>query len=320
MMLSAFVVLIFTCLLVPMKSFSLAFSDIVDQTAIGPMLIEKPKHVYTPAIGIGSRVTGLEINETGSMKTTNRNNYLIGLDVDGSNTTLSIPFRDPKQSTDSRVDSKLVYASTSLILTPHIRADASYDFTRGYLVEDSTVDRNPLYLFPDLSYEKMEMSLSWISNPKHDSFLFSPIMYKRAETSSAWILSASIARYHLASIGSIQKYELFNRKSTLSYASIYSLSPGIAYSSTRFYKNWFIGGVLGANYDFNYFQKNYTDKPLQDDSVVTGSATINISSGYSWDHLTTGVFITIRSWNIILDDYIVRNSHGKSGWYFSYTF
>ncbi len=316
----ALIALIFMGLLLPMKSFSLGFADIVDQTAIGPMLVEKPKHVYTPAIGIGSRVSGLEINETGSMTTTNRNNYLIGLDVDGSNTTLSIPFRDPKQSTESRVDSKLVYASTSLVLTPNIRADASYDFTKGYLVEDSTVDRNPIYLFPDLSYEKIEMSLSWISNPEHDSFLFSPIMYRRAESSSAWIVSANIARYHLSNIGSIQKYELFNRKSTLSYASIYSLSPGVAYSSTRFYKNWFVGGVLGVNYEFSYFQKNYSDKPMQDDSVVTGAATINISTGYSWDQLTTGIFITIRSWGIILDDYIVRNSHGKSGWYFSYTF
>jgi len=313
-------ILTIAMLSLPMKSYSLGFADIVDQTAVGPMLKYKPKHEYTPAIGIGQRITGLEINNTGSMTTTNRNSYLIGLDVDGSNSTVSIPFRDPKQSTESRVDSKLIYAGMSLNINPNIRFDANYDYTKGFLVEDSTVDRNPLYRFPDLSYEKIDFSLIYLKNPKHTSFLFSPILFRRSESSSSWMFSANVTRYHVANINSIQKYDLFKRDSDLTYSSIYTFTPGVAYSSNYFYKHFFMGGVIGVAYDFNYLQKNYESKSMELDSQTTASAIINLSCGYTWEQLTSGVYITSRSWYVDLDKNHLQNSHGKSGWYFSYMF
>lgn len=307
-------------MIIPLKSYSLGFADIVDQTAVGPMLKYKPKHEYTPALGIGQRITGLEINGTGSMTTTNRNSYLIGLDVDGSSSTISVPFRDPKSSTDSRVDSKLIYAGVSLVINPNIRFDANYDYTKGFLIEDSTPDRNPLYTFPKLSYEKIDFSLSYLTNPKHTSFLFSPILFRRSESSTSWIISANLTRYHIANIDSIQQYDLFRKDSDLTFSSIYTFTPGIAYSSNYFYQHFFMGGVLGIAYDFNYLEKNYQNKVTAGEQQTTASAIINLACGYTWNQLTTGVYITSRSWYVDIDKNHIQNSHGKSGWYFSYMF
>lgn len=313
-------ILTFAMLTLPIKSYSLGLADIVDQTAVGPMLKYRPKHEYTPAIGIGSRITGLEINSTGSMTTTNRNSYLIGLDVDGSNSTISIPFRDPQQSRESRVDSKLIYAGMSLNINPNIRFDANYDFTKGFLVEDNTSERNPLYTFPDLSYEKIDFSISYLKNPKHTSFLFSPILYRRSESSSSWIISANVTRFNIANISSIQKYDLFKKDSDLTYSTIYTFTPGIAYSLNHFYKHFFMGSALGVAYDFNYLQKNYENKSMELDSQTSASAIVNLSCGFTWEQLTTGVYFTSRSWYVDIDKNHIQNSHGKSGWYFSYMF
>lgn len=312
--------LAYVCIaILPGHAFSFAFSDLVDQTAVGPMLKEKPIHQYTPTIGSASRITGLGIDEIQNLSTTNRNLFLIGLDVDGSSSTFSLPYKDPKQSTEARVDSNLFSAGLSLKFSPHIRGEINYDYAKGYLVQEDQT-KPPTYLFPDLSYTNLEIATHYQSNPNHSSFLFSPILFKRSQSSSSWIYGASINRRTVGGIGSVQKYKAFDRKSNLHDADIDSISPSIAYSHTHFFSHWFVGGAAGMSYNFSTYRKRYTTQETKLDDETTASALINIAFGYTWTQLTTGFFATTQSWYANLDEFHVTNSQGKIGYYFSYVF
>lgn len=301
-------------------SFALSAADIINQTAVGPLLKNKPKHIYTPAIGVGSRMNGLSFDSTEELTTTNRNAYIIGLDVDGSNSVISLPFKDPSESRNGRVDSNLIYTNVSLNLTPHIKTDFSYDFVKGYLVEEDTTRGFKQVLFPNLSFETIDFSMNYMFNDKHTSFLFSPIVFRRSQSSSSWLVGGSARRHVLGALGTTQSYAPFRKNPNINDATIYSLSIGGGYSISKFYQNWFWGGAISAYYDFNSVQKNYLNSPKVEKGDMTASSLINFTAGYSWTSLTTGFYTTVRTWSIYLDQMPVRNNQGKTGWYFSYVF
>lgn len=314
-----FAVIVLCLIFAPKSAFSFGFADIVDQTAVGPMLKEKPKHQYTPAIGIGSRLNSLYVNDVPSLTTTNRNVYILGLDVDGSSSTLSLPFRDPKTSREGRVDSSLINASVSLNFSSHVRGEVNFDYAKGFFA-DEQVGAPPRYLFPLLSYRRAEMAVYYQSNSDHASFLFSPILFRRSQSSSSWIYGLGVSQHDVNHLDTIQRYPEFDIKSQVTGATILSIGPMVSYSTTHFFKNWFLGGVIGAGYEANSYKKTYTNGSVRYESPATGSAIINISLGYTWTQLTSGIYVTSRSWSALIDDFYVSNSQSRSGWYLSYVF
>lgn len=306
---------------IPFQAHSFAFSDMVDQTVIGPLLKDVPKHSYTPALGINSRINGLTINNLESLTTTNKNSYLIGLDIDESNTTLTLPFKDPKESNDKRIDSKLLYINTSLKLNEHFQTELYYQYNKGYLKEEK--DNELLTLFPDIGYERIAVSLYYLNNSDHRSFLFSPVLYKRPRyTKTSWslIYALDVSQYKIFGLDNLSNYSQFDSPTDLQRTTIYNITAGISYSGSVFWDHWFIGGALGLYLGNDFIEKYYAKNVHASDTNFSSSSLFNFSFGYTWTSLSMGFYLENKSISSVFDKINISNSLGKVGWYTSYTF
>lgn len=309
-------------LLLPSFVWALAFSDILGQTAIGPLLNDDQSSKYTPAVGINSINNGLDLGGQKNLSATNRNSYIIGLDVNGNNTTLSLPFQDPKESVESRVDSDLFNMSTSIRLSDGVRAELSYNYVKGFLQEENQKEAVQKIIFPELGFERISASLYFLDNEKHSSFLFSPVMYKRPEISetSSWIYAVDLSRHKFLGLGTVQEYESFNKNSDISEATVYNLSGGIVYSQSSFFDNWFLGGAAGLYLGLDHIKKHYLSSEQRTENKFATAALLNLSTGYTWTSLTSGIYIEYRSFSVQIDEFSIGNNLGNTGWYFTYAF
>lgn len=299
---------------------SFSLMDVADQTAAGPLLREEPIYNYTTAVGVSSYLNSVQVSTADSMTSTNRNSYLLGLDINGSNTVISLPFKDPDESTRSRVDSQSFFLQSNFTIYKKIKTEVIYISTRGYYIESDPTKNSPRYLFPNLGFEKAGLSFSLLSNPKHFSFLFSPVLFSRGESSTSWIYGVELDRYFISNMNDLKKYPHFSKNSALENIAIYSFSAHASYSKTSFYKNWFWGGAFGLSLNSNQLLKNYSNSNAASESNINFSALLNLSAGYAWKLLTLGVFTTTKSFSIVVDDYEINNSVGKAGTYLSYKF
>lgn len=312
---------IFLIFVLPASAFAFSFYDVINQTVAGPLLQEQ-KYSYTPALGISTRLNGLEINDQGSLYTTNRNSYLIGLDINGSYTTLNLPYKDPALSRATRVDSELTFITTSLNITPNFKAELAYEYNSGYYSEENPKKNTLNINFPNLSLERISTSVYYLKNKDHVSFLFSPVLYKKSKfaDSSSWIYGADLSRYKINNLSPTYINQQKLAISKLTDVTAYDLSFGVSYSRSWFFQNWFFGGVFGLNYDFIYLEKKFLESKQTNDTQGAVSSLINLSLGHTWTSLTMGVYATAKSWNISIDESRIRNSPGRTGTYLTYAF
>lgn len=315
-----FLLFILMPLLLPKTVSALAFSDVADQTAIGPLLKEAPKYSYTPAFGLSTHTNSATINQTTDLSSTNRNAYVLGLDINGSNSLLSWPQKDQEDYLRERVNSKSFFAQTNFNVYKNFKAEVTYVSTQGYYIEENVGKNSSTYLFPDLSFEKIGTGVNWLSNEKHSSFIFSPILFKPSESSSSWIVGMDLDRYKISGLNDLQKVQALKSGSLTDAAMIYNLSFSVNYSKTKFFRHWFWGGAIGVILNNSFIEKRYVTNAISSETSQSTSSLVSLSGGYTWKQLTVGFFANAKNVVAEIDTYKINNSVGKTGIYSSYQF
>ena len=273
------------------------------------------------SLGIGSHVNSLIVRDdrnSYSLETTNRNLYLLGIDVnDRTHFLLQVPFKDPAQSRQSRVDSDVRSYSISYNWTPAISSSLSFYKNKGFLLENYN-DTHRNYLLPGLSVDQYSGMLYYLSNPKHQSIFIDPIVYKKASDSSSWICILGIDHTDVNNLKDIQILPS-STKSNLNSAQVDSLVGRIAYSKNWFWKNWYTTGAIGGGlHAHSIIAFSESDKISEVHAQI--NFLISLSAGYIWPTFSTGAFVNQATTQYQFENINLATNFGNMGMFISYQF
>lgn len=294
--------------------------DMVNQTVVAPLFQEKPKYNISAAFGISNRINNLSFNAGKRLAPTNGNAYLLGLDIDGNSTFLSLPFTDPRSSRDSRVDSKFFKLNSAFNLTPKLKFEINYDTNTGYFFDAGPDLNEPVISFPNLAFETASIGLFYTLNENHKSFLFTPLLFRKSASSSSWIVGFDVIKNKISGLSSLQKFPEVKYNTDLSEASVYALSSGIAYSKTAYFDKWFVAGALGVYVNLNQQFIRFFNAATKSKNNSSTSSKVNLSGGYLWSRGVVGAFVAPRSWSNQIEELEVATTDGRNGLYMTYLF
>lgn len=295
--------------------------NLMSQTVVHPMIEEQKQYLVTPAIGLGTYSNSLSIQNGDSLLHTNSNFYIFGLDINGYSSHLFIPYRDKSDRLARAVDSDVFQIQAGMKLTPELTIDGGYSKVIGFYhgsIDDMTIG---IAKYPDLGFKKYSFVGTYMMNSAHKSSLFAPISYSAVETGSSGFFNMEINHFEISGLEplNLRLAAVDQADDPVHSAKTLSMLGSAGWSQSKMYENFFWSYAIGVGFGATYVDKQYESRNAKDVLLTT---TVPFGGAFGWhkNQFTTGLFASLRSWSVKLDQLSLSTSNGNTGYYFAYQF
>lgn len=164
----------------------------VSQSTFGFTLLND-HHEISSSMGFGSSSLSIDVNEQIKLNPTNTGFYFITMGLDNLYFQSKFPIRDPEDSIQSRVDSKIQDYQITFNIYQNWKSALYYQDYKGYYAEDSNLPR--VFKQPDLHFNHQGVQVYYLTNEKHSSFLLQDSFWNDQEDSHSWVFNAGLDRF-----------------------------------------------------------------------------------------------------------------------------
>lgn len=273
------------------------------------------------AIGIGSQVNSLMVNNGESLWTTNRNLYILGINVNNkTKLAANLPFKDPKASRESRIDSVTQSFSLGVDFTDNLKSSVFYRKNKGYILETESELGQKIYRLPDLTFNSSGLNFYWLFNPEHQSIYLDPYVYEQSQDSSSWITMLGFNHNEINNLQQTKQLPTVNAGLSLADAAeIESLAFRQLYSRNWFWSNWYVTGALGYGVNFDYVKQSFSPESK---TMTTSSfnTVFSASAGYLAKTSGFSVFTNITQAAYKTENLYLNSNIGTTGLYYTHQF
>lgn len=271
------------------------------------------------ALGLGNIVNSLTVNNGESLWTTNRNHYLAGININSkTRLSLTIPFKDPEKSRQSRVDSITQSLSLSFDITDHIKASFFNIQNKGYFLETSTDGK--IYRLPDLEFKTIGINIFWLYNSKHQSIYLDPFVFGTNQDSSSWISMLGYNQTEAMHLDQTRQLpSTLSTTASADNAKIQTLSLRQLYSRNWFWREWYATTALGYGVNFDSVKEN-ADNSLKTTTTSNVNAIFSLSGGYLTNNWGLSAFTNITQSTYKTESLNLNSNIGTTGMYLTYQF